>query len=81
MEDEIKEAYNAPFPDESYKAAARQFPIMFPRDKEDPEGKTNALLREKLKTFNKPFLTIWGITKMKCGREKIKSCNQKFPVP
>lgn len=57
---DIHAAYNAPFPDESYKGAARQFPMMIPTDPQDIEAKINASAREKLKTFTKPFLTIWG---------------------
>jgi haloalkane dehalogenase len=73
LKNDIREAYNAPFPDESYKAAARQFPVLFPTNEEDPEGKTNALLREKLKAFDKPFLTVWGnnLDEMWQGKDKI----------
>ena len=70
---EVQSAYNAPFPDDTYKAGARRFPIMVPTDEDDPEAKTNALLREKLKSFNKPFLTIWGNhdDKMWQGKDEI----------
>ena len=46
---------------------------MIPTNKNDPEAKTNSLLREKLKTFDKPFLTIWGDNQdaMWQGKEKI----------
>jgi haloalkane dehalogenase len=73
LSDDIHKAYDAPFPDETYKIAARQFPLMIPFNKEDPEAKTNTLLRENLKTFDKPFLTIWGDHKdeMWLGKDKI----------
>ncbi len=70
---DIEYAYNAPFPDETYKAAARQFPILIPTNKDDPEATTNERLREKLKTFDKPFMTVWGDNqdKMWHGKDKI----------
>lgn len=34
--------------------------MMIPTDPQDKEAKMNARLIEKLKTFDKPFLTIWG---------------------
>ena len=60
LSDRVQAAYNAPFPDETYKAGARRFPILIPTDPDDPEAKANARLREQLKAFDKPFLTIWG---------------------
>lgn len=73
MNQTIQDAYNAPFPDESYKAVIRQFPLMIPMDKNDSEANTNLLLREKLKKFSKPFLTIWGDNKdaMWQGKDEI----------
>ncbi len=53
-------AYNAPFPNEAFKKAIRQFPMLVPIDKKDPEAIINVQLREKMKTFNKPFLTVWS---------------------
>jgi haloalkane dehalogenase len=75
----VHEAYNAPFPDETYKAAARQFPVMIPMNKEDPEAKTNALLRKKLKTFKKPFLTVWGDNEDEMWRGKDKILQAEVP--
>lgn len=65
-------AYDAPFPDESYKAGARMFPLLVPTSPDNPEAQANRLAWEKLKQFNKPFITAFGdsdpITK---GGEKI----------
>ena len=36
LPEEILEAYNAPFPDESYKEGARIFPSLVPVSPEDP---------------------------------------------
>lgn len=70
---DIHAAYNAPFPAESYKGAARQFPMMIPTDPHDREAIINTKAREKLKTFSRPFLTVWGDNKdvMWQGKDKI----------
>ncbi len=54
------EAYNAPFPSEEYKAGARIFPTLVPIASDDPEAQKNILAWEKLKSWEKPFLTIFG---------------------
>jgi haloalkane dehalogenase len=53
-------AYNAPFPSEEYKAGARIFPTLVPIAPDDPESIKNLQAWEKLKHWNKPFLTIFG---------------------
>lgn len=57
---EVIDAYNAPFPSEEYKAGARIFPTLVPTDPADPESVKNVRAWEKLKQWNKPFLTIFG---------------------
>jgi haloalkane dehalogenase len=57
---EAYEAYNAPFPSEEYKAGARIFPTLVPFEFDDPECAINRDAWEKLKQWNKPFLTIFG---------------------
>ncbi len=56
----VLEAYNAPFPSEEYKAGARIFPTLVPIEQDDPESIKNLKAWEKLKSWNKPFLTIFG---------------------
>ena len=72
LSDEIIAAYNAPFPDESYKEGARQFPTLVPISKDNPERQANLTAWDSLKAFNKPFLTAFSdsdpITK---GAEKM----------
>lgn len=53
-------AYNAPFPDESFKAGARKFPLLVPISPDDPASSANRIAWESLKKFNKPFLTLFG---------------------
>ena len=58
-EDEIA-AYDAPFPDDSYKAGARAFPPLVPTSPDDPGGKANAEAWKTLEAFPRPFLCAFG---------------------
>ena len=60
LSEKVFEAYNAPFPSEEYKAGARIFPTLVPIEQDDPESIKNLKAWEKLKYWNKPFLTIFG---------------------
>lgn len=60
LSDDVIAAYNAPFPSEEYKAGARIFPSLVPAETNDPESINNVKAWEKLKQWNKPFLTIFG---------------------
>ncbi|MEM7104072.1 MAG: haloalkane dehalogenase [Bacteroidota bacterium] len=53
-------AYDAPFPDESYKAGARKFPALVPASQDDPETENNRAAWKQLRAFNKPFLTLFS---------------------
>ncbi|MGH9247663.1 MAG: haloalkane dehalogenase [Acidimicrobiales bacterium] len=57
---EVVAAYDAPFPDESYKEGARQFPMLVPAAPDDPESEPNRRAWEALGRFDKPFLTTFG---------------------
>lgn len=57
---EVVAAYDAPFPDESYKAGARQFPTLVPAAPDDPEAAPNRAAWEVLRRFKKPVLTLWS---------------------
>ncbi len=52
--------YDAPYPDESYKAAARKFPTLVPLTSDDPEARINAELWANLSRYEAPFLTLFG---------------------
>jgi haloalkane dehalogenase len=60
LSDEVVAAYDAPFPDESFKAGARQFPMLVPASPEDPATVANRRAWEGLERFDKPFLTAFG---------------------
>lgn len=57
--DEIA-AYDAPYPDESYKAGARQFPTLVPSRPDDPASQPNRDAWSVLRQFDKPWLTAFG---------------------
>jgi haloalkane dehalogenase len=57
---EVLAAYDAPFPDESYKAGARQFPMLVPITPDDPAAAPNRRAWEVLERWDKPFLTLFG---------------------
>ncbi|MEL7463608.1 MAG: haloalkane dehalogenase [Pseudomonadota bacterium] len=56
----VREAYDAPFPDETYKAGARQFPTLVPANPDDPARDANLAAWEALKAWEKPFLTAFS---------------------
>ena len=48
-------AYDAPFPDETFKEGARQFPTLVPTSPQDPAHDANVAAWAVLATFTKPF--------------------------
>jgi haloalkane dehalogenase len=57
---EVIAAYDAPFPDESYKEGARQFPVLVPTRPDDPAADANRRAWEVLREFDKPFLCAFS---------------------
>ncbi|MEY2478164.1 MAG: haloalkane dehalogenase [Actinomycetota bacterium] len=57
---EVIAAYDAPFPDETYKEGARQFPLLVPTSPDDPAAAPNRKAWESLGAFKKPVLTAFG---------------------
>jgi haloalkane dehalogenase len=57
---EVVAAYDAPFPDDTYKAGARQFPMLVPISPEDPAAAANRRAWEVLEKWEKPFLTAFS---------------------
>lgn len=53
-------AYDAPFPDETFKAGARCFPMLVPTRRDDPEAEANRDAWKGLAGFDGPFLTAFG---------------------
>jgi haloalkane dehalogenase len=57
---EVVAAYDAPFPDEGYKAGARAFPALVPATPDDPAASANRAAWLGLERFTRPFLTAFG---------------------
>ncbi|MBS0331879.1 MAG: haloalkane dehalogenase [Proteobacteria bacterium] len=53
-------AYDAPFPDESYKEGARQFPLLVPVEADQASVRENKAAWEVLSKFDKPFVTAFS---------------------
>ena len=60
LTDAEKRAYDAPFPDESYKAGARVFPTLVPISDAHPSVAENKQAWAKLERFDKPFITAFS---------------------
>jgi haloalkane dehalogenase len=57
---EVRAAYDAPFPDDRYKAGARIFPALMPIAPDEPSAIANRAAWEALGRFERPFLTLFG---------------------
>ena len=57
---EVIAGYDAPFPDESYKEGARQFPLLVPTSPDDPSATPNRAAWKVLAQFDRPFLTAFS---------------------
>lgn len=57
---EVVQAYDAPYPDETYKSGARQFPTLVPILPNDPASEDNRQAWKVLARFDKPFLTAFS---------------------
>jgi len=57
---EVVAAYDAPFPDDRYKAGARQFPLLVPVTPDDPAAVPNRKAWEVLSRWTKPWLTAFS---------------------
>lgn len=57
---EVVAAYDAPFPDDTYKAGARKFPLLVPTRPDDPASAANRKAWEVLRAWQKPFLCAFS---------------------
>ncbi|MHA2497753.1 MAG: hypothetical protein ACXAEI_19975 [Candidatus Hodarchaeales archaeon] len=53
---EVLAAYDAPFPDKSYKAGVQAFPLIVPLSPDDPGAAEIKEARQKLQKWNKPAI-------------------------
>ena len=57
---EVQAAYDAPFPDETFKAGPRALPQLIPTSPEDPATGPNRAAWQFLSTWDKPFLCAFS---------------------
>lgn len=60
LDDAAVAAYEAPFPSRAYQRAARVFPRLVPITPDDPERSANEAAWQVLKSWDKPFVTLFG---------------------
>lgn len=60
MAPEVQAAYDAPFPDDTYKVAARAFPLLVPTTPDDPAAEANRAAWDVLGGWTKPLLTTFS---------------------
>ncbi len=53
-------SYDAPFPDETFKAGARQFPLLVPDRPDAPGAAENRAAWDFIERFHKPFLCLYS---------------------
>lgn len=56
----VAAAYDAPFPDERYKAGPRQMPLLVPTTPDDPGAVANRAAWQRLREWKRPFLCAFS---------------------
>lgn len=60
LEPDVIAAYDAPYPDDRYKAGPRVYPALVPISPDDPAAAANRAAWDTLGRFDKPFLTAFS---------------------
>lgn len=60
LADPVLRGYDAPYPDDRYKAGARVFPALIPVRPDDPSAPAVRASRDALARSDMPFLTVYG---------------------
>ncbi len=60
LTDEVRAAYDAPFPTPESKAGALAFPELVPTEPEHPSAAPMNAVRDALARWSKPVLVVWG---------------------
>ena len=58
--EDVVAAYDAPFPDESYRSGVRAFPELVPTAPDQADARANGRAWQFLEQWDKPFLTLFG---------------------
>jgi haloalkane dehalogenase len=67
----VQAAYDAPFPDSSYKAGPKAFPDLIPQTPDNPATPDNQRAWEALERFDKPFLCAFSdLDRVTAGSER-----------
>jgi haloalkane dehalogenase len=60
ISDDVYRAYRAPYPSPEYEQGPAKFPVLIAVRPDNPNVPLNKAAWDKLKTFKKPFLTLFG---------------------
>jgi len=60
LDDETRDAYDAPFPTPESKAGALAFPELVPTDQDHPNTAPMNRVRDALREWDRPTLVVWG---------------------
>jgi haloalkane dehalogenase len=60
LDESVLAGYDAPFPDDRYKAGARVFPSLVPIEPDNPDAQANQAAWAKLAAYDRPFLTAFS---------------------
>ena len=61
LPDEVRAAYDAPFPTPESKAGALAFPELVPTEPDHPNTAPMNRVRDALRNWRKPALVVWGV--------------------
>jgi haloalkane dehalogenase len=60
LAEDVRAAYDAPFPDETHKAGPRAMPLLVPTRPDDPENGPNRAAWDALGRYDRPFLVAFS---------------------